>query len=405
MVHRILSPLLENPRLIFFGLLSTFFSGAGQTFVVSLLTPSILEAFDLSLSQFGLIYMSATLSAAFVIPFLGRLLDRSEFFRFSMTMALLLSFGCLCLSLSFHLSMLFLGFSLIRCFGQGALTLIAQTGVARAFKIETRGKALGLVTLGYPIAEAILPLLVVLVLQGLGWRWAWAMLSLSILIFYVPSLWLLLPRRKKSESSKAPEIPAEASTGWTVGKVLRDYRFYLLQLQTTVTPGILTALFLWQVNIGIEKNWDIQFFATGFIGYAFTSAAVGVLAGDLIDRYGARRLLPLILLPLSLAILVFWKSESASMVIVYLTLCGATVGMQKTVKAAFLANFYGVDILGSTRSLNFFVSQAATAVFPVIGAYLLESSSSSDLLFQVFFAFSVLGCFIGFALAKLYKSP
>lgn len=401
MVSKIIAPLKMNPRLIIFGVLSTFFSGAGQTFVVSLLTPSIIEAFDLSLSGFAMIYMSATLTAAFFIPFLGRLLDRSHFLAFSVTMGVLLSLGCLILSYSPNTLFLFIGFALIRCFGQGAMSLIAQTGVARGFVTEYRGKALGLITLGYPLAEAILPIAVVSILELYGWRYAWGALSGAIALFFIPGILFLL--KSSSTTKQISETLKKDSKQWTLPMVLKDYRFYLLQIQTMITPGVLTALFLWQARLGEEKAWGLSTFASAFVGYAIASAAMGVFSGALIDRFEPRRLLAIITLPLAIGVFVFWKMEPPVWAFVYLALCGVTVGIAKTTKATFLANYYGTAILGSTRGVNFLVAQSSTAVFPVLAALLIENSNSSERLFQSAFALSCLGVVIGFFLAKLYK--
>jgi MFS family permease len=60
-----------------FGVLLTLFSSFGQTFLISMFVPRLLETFQLNTAQFGLLYAAATITSALSLPFFGRLIDRT----------------------------------------------------------------------------------------------------------------------------------------------------------------------------------------------------------------------------------------------------------------------------------------------------------------------------------------
>jgi len=135
------------------------FSGPGQTFLVSQFIPSMRETFGWSQTGIAGIYSAATLVSALLLPLMGILLDRLHLTKFTLSAGLLLALGCMFLSFSQGLVTVFIGFLLIRNLGQGTLSLISTTMMAKIFGSE-RGKALGIANIGYPLSEAIFPFMV-----------------------------------------------------------------------------------------------------------------------------------------------------------------------------------------------------------------------------------------------------
>jgi MFS family permease len=162
-----------------FGVLLTLFSSFGQTFLISMFVPRLLETFQLNTAQFGLLYAAATITSALSLPFFGRLIDRTTLRRFSLAVGLGLVLACFLMALAPNVPLLFLAILGLRLTGQGLLSLTASTAMARVFG-QGRGKALSLSGLGYPLGEGLLPLLVVLLIHGVGWRFSWGILGTLI---------------------------------------------------------------------------------------------------------------------------------------------------------------------------------------------------------------------------------
>ncbi|MDT8444540.1 MAG: MFS transporter, partial [Desulfuromonadales bacterium] len=146
-----------HPQILIFGMLLTFFSSFGQTFLISIFVPYFLEVFALDTAQFGLLYATATLASAASLPWFGRLLDRVPLRRFSLAAGLGLVLACLAIALAPNVGFLFVALLGLRLTGQGLLSLTASITMARVFE-RGRGRALSLSGLGYPLGEGLLPL-------------------------------------------------------------------------------------------------------------------------------------------------------------------------------------------------------------------------------------------------------
>ena len=82
----------------------------------------------------------------------------------------------------------------LRLFGQGLLTHLAMTAMARWFDSH-RGRALSIASLGFPAGEAVLPALAVLSIGLIGWRQTWGLAALVLLLVAAPLLFCLLRRQ------------------------------------------------------------------------------------------------------------------------------------------------------------------------------------------------------------------
>jgi len=234
----------KYPWLLLFGVLTAAFSSPGQTFLVSLFIPHMREEFGLSQTEIAGLYSFATLVSAFLLPLVGRLLDRMHLMSFTAAVGGLLALGCFVLSKGTGILSLLIGFLLIRNLGQGTLTMISSTTMARIFG-HVRGKALGISNLGYPLGEAFFPILVSTAILAYGWRTGWFFLSLATALFFVPAVWILLrgsPHHKVQEEiakqfpSQEPLPHVHTLRDWSVREMLGDRRFYGLLVPILIPP-------------------------------------------------------------------------------------------------------------------------------------------------------------------------
>lgn len=385
----------ENPRLITFGFLTAFFSGPGQSFLVSFFFPGIREDLGLSLSQMGDIYFLATLGGAIALPFLGRLLDQADLTRFTLSMALCLALGCIIAGLAQTIWVLAIGFLLLRCFGQGAMSMISSTTISKIFTHD-RGKALSLSGQGYPIGEAILPLLVAAWIADYGWRTSFHLVSATILIVFIPAILYLLGhtrlRRRLSLTRREARGTKKGPAFW----VLKDYRFYFAILSTLCLPAVLTGLFLYQSQISALKMWDAKVMATGFVFFAVTRSISGLMIGLLIDRMSATKLLGYVVLPMALGITILLHGESEYTAYLFLSFVGLSVGASGNVKPAYWAETYGVHALGSIKGVVALMMVIATAIAPPLFGRAFENNLPLDKILSICLVFTLVGAISGF---------
>jgi MFS family permease len=303
--YGLLETVAENPKIIGFGFLATFFSGLGQTHFIALYSPVLMSHLQLSPTEYGLLYSGITLTSGLIIPFVGPWIDRTNarYFALAITAGLFASELCLLFVDSWVL--VAMGLFGLRFLGQGLLSSLSSITIARFFSAQ-RGQALSLSQMGYPVYEGLITPLGAFVLSGYGHS---GLIHLSLAMI----LTLLLPlafslTRGRDDFNHAPGIRAEKltpseKTSWTRKEVMRHPTIYLLIPQILMPPFALTGLFFHQATIAEFKGWSLGLMASGLFFFALGRILNTFLMGPLVDRFGAYRLFPFYQLPLALGFL------------------------------------------------------------------------------------------------------
>lgn len=361
--------LLRHGDLLAGGFLLTFASSLGQTWFIALSGPAVRGELGLGHGGFGALYSAATLASGLLLAWLGAAIDRVDLRRAAPVVAVGLAFGCFAMAAVDHPLALLPVFFVLRLCGQGLMSHLAMTMLARSFTVA-RGKALAIGGLGFPAAEALLPAVVVLALATLGWRQTWTVAGLVALVALPPLLGLLLRRAGGGTDMVAARASAPLPQGRA--EILLTLRFALLLPAMLTTSFVVTAVFFHQGALATAKNWPAGWFAVCIPAYAAASVAATLLAGVLVDRWGARRLLPLFLLPLSAAMALLAAADAPLAGLVAMALAGLTAGASNTVVTAGLAEIYGLENLGTVRALGASAMIVASALSPVLVGVALD---------------------------------
>lgn len=366
--------LRQNKRFLAFGFLLALLSSYGQTFLIGLFGEPIRATFDLSNGQFGLVYSTATVISGISLIWLGRIVDRIDLRYVTTGILLGATAGALLLASAIHVLMLGAAFLLLRVCGQGLLMHTAQTTMGRYFGAD-RGKAVSIATLGLPAAEAILPTVIVTLTALLGWRTTWMVMAFVLLAGALPLALFLLRghegRRQALESREADDAAREDGRGasWRRRDVIRDPRFYGVLPAVMAPPFIMTALFFHQAPLAEAKGWALAWVAGSFSVFAAAHILALLLAGPLVDRLGARRLMGGFLGPMTLALLVLVFVDSPWGAPLYLGLAGLSMGSAGTLMGSLWPELYGTAHLGAIRALVHAIMVFVTAGAPFgIGA-------------------------------------
>ena len=237
---RYLPFILANPRFLAFGFLIAAFSSFGQTFFIGLFGAELRDGFGLSHGEFGTTYSIATVVSALTMVWLGRLIDRLDLRVFTVMVCLVMVAACFVMGAAGSIVVLGLAIYLLRLSGQGLMSHISITAMARYFETG-RGKALSLAAMGHPAGEAVLPIVTVGVIALLGWRGTWFLIGGILGVALIPVLlWLLKGHaerhRRHVESRGAGQT--RPTSDWALSAVLRDPRFYL------IVPGLMAPAFI-----------------------------------------------------------------------------------------------------------------------------------------------------------------
>lgn len=366
-------------RWISSGFVLTLCSGFGQTYFIALFAGYLKSDLSLTDGQFGSLYSLATLASATVLMWAGQFADRVSIRVLGAWMLAglaLASLGMAYVSSGWILVFVLFG---LRFFGQGMLTHLAMTAMGRWFTVK-RGKAVAIAALGLPASEAVLPFLAVFVIAVIGWRMTWAVVAVALLVVSIPILLALL----KSEPAVSASDIAEPATSqkttpdrqrhqWTRGEVLKSPLFYALLPAVMAPPFILTGIFFNQVNIVNAKGWDLSWFAACFAILAGANVVSALVMGTAVDRYGARRLLPVSLVPLAAGIFVLAIFTSTYALPAFMFLAGITLGCISTIQGALWPELYGTRHLGGIRALATAGMVLSTAIAPAFLGVLLDA--------------------------------
>ena len=339
-----------------FGFLMSFWSAPGQTFFISLFSGEIRAALQLSDGGFATIYSAATLASALIIIWSGPLIDRFDLRRISIVVIAGLALGCLFLSQSHAMWWLFLSLFLLRQFGQSLMTVISSTSVVRYINTD-RGKSAAIASMGYAVAEACMPFVIVAVMLLYGWRSTWQLIAVVVLVVMTLCTLLLLRNHTNRHQAYLNSVDGgsgHASDGyvqrqWRRTEVLRDAYFYLFLPGLMSQPLMFTGFIFHQVHLVEFKGWSLETWAALFSVYAVISVLTKIVTGYLVDRFGAIRLVPLISLPMGAGLIVLASSGSLVAGALFLALTGLTVGFYSTLITPFWAEMYGTRYLASIK--------------------------------------------------------
>ncbi|MDF2366078.1 MFS transporter [Sneathiella sp.] len=374
-LHGTLPFVRQEWRFLLFGLLLAFWSGPGQTYVISVIGGHIRADFNLSNGEFGTIYTVATLICAAMLWKAGPLVDRLPLRSFVVKVGILMVAATLAFGFIQGPVTLFFGIIAVRFMGQGMMTHIALTSMARRYEAE-RGRAVAIAGLGFPLGEALFPPFIVLALGFVDWRLIWPTMAVLAAFTLLPVAPFLIRHTTHQDGAGAAVLQAadEDAKHWTRAEMLRDKRFYLLMPTSMATAAIITGLFFHQVYFIELKGWSFEFWSLSFAVFALASLIGGVVSGFLVDLFRAKRLVPFILFPMSVSLLIFAYAPSQIFAIVVMFILGIGVGGTNPVLSSLWPEIYGTRHLGAIRAVATVVMVFGSALGPVFMGVALDAS-------------------------------
>jgi MFS family permease len=364
--------------LLAFGLLFTFFSSFGQTFLLSLYLPSIEGLLDISNTAFGSVYAAATLASAFTLPWLGARFDRMDIRRYALMVIGGMTAALLLLSFAYHLFAVAVAFYGLRLFGQGLMSHTAVSAMARYFSAD-RGKAIGLATLGHPAGEALLPIAITLLIGAIGWRGTLQASAMACVLLVAPLSLYLLSKSKVRLRAYAMQFratAAAASSKVSSWAIIRERRFWIIAPLVFMFGFTNTALFFFQLKLGAARNWSPEWVASSIAAFALASAFGMSASGPLVDRLSGRRLFKIFALPYLVGLAVLIAAAQPLSYPIALLFMGLSNGAGSTIKNAMMAEVYGIEIIGQVRSLFITVMVVSTGLGPIAFGILLDAGWS-----------------------------
>lgn len=375
--------LKHNAREVSFGWVLTFLSSFGQTFLISLYVPELLKAFSISEGTFGGIYAICTIISSALMLTIGHSIDHKPVKRVTAITVVGAAVSCFILGIShYHIALLFLAMIGLRLTGQGWMTHISMTVMSRYYDTD-RGKALSISALGYSIGEAFFPIVISTLILWYDYEVA-AMASGGFLLLYLVRLYFVkLSHFNPTEKENVK--PTSTAIAKDYLKILSEKKLYIMMPASIVVAFTSTSFFFYQYVFVEDKGWSVSLYASFFTAYAITRFVMTLMGGLWVDRFTARKMFRVYLLPITVGLLPLAFTDSIIGALIFLILAGCSVGASGAITTAVIAELYGVERLGVIRSLYTMFVVLSTALGPFLVGLLLDA--------DVDFSWIILGLF------------
>ncbi|MFV8828910.1 MFS transporter [Alkalihalobacterium sp. APHAB7] len=392
-----------------------FFSGPGQTYSISIFIDAYLRHFGWSSTLISTMYLFATLLAGLLLFIVGRLVDRYGQRKMTVIITILLAVACVFNSMILGPAMLFIGFFMLRLFGQGSMTLIPGTLVPQWF-VGKRGRALSFMAFGSFLSAAALPPFNAWLIDQVGWQVSWLVWAALLMLIYVPLAFIFI-RNKPEDVGLFPDNLSEKEVlqsssdkssiyeeAWTVKEALRTKEFYLL-LFCVATPSMVnTGIVFHFVPILAESG--IARTETAFILsiMAIVSFPITFLAGFVVERVKANYVLGVVFIGQIgiMAMLVFTESYTAA--ILFGIARGIVGGFEAISLGIIFPNYFGRANIGSIKGVSATIMVIGSAFGPLPFALAYDRFGSYQEILYMMMIFPLLAMIFAFISKKPSKS-
>jgi MFS family permease len=383
--------------------LGIFASGPGQSHTFSVFVGPIGEDLGLSKAQIAGAYGLATLVAAFLLPKMGRLVDRHGARRMMLVVTVLLGLACLAFGAVGGLATLALGFGALRFFGQGSLMMNCANLVAQWFS-RKRGFAMGLMALGFAASMAVHPPLGQFLIAQFGWRWAWVILGLMTWLILLPPVLLLVhdkPEdkglRPDGDAAPAAGQAAPAIDGLSLAEALRTSTFYLLVAGWFAMAMLVTTLHFYQVSILSAQGVAAEIAARVFPVSALVLAVSMPFVGRLFDRMRTRYVFAIGLTVQAAALFGVTLVSDLPSAIAYAALFGLNNAFSLTMFGYLMPRYFGRRHVGSLQGTGQMVAVVGASLGPLPVGFAFDYLDSPTLVLRLL-ALYPLACAVAAAL-------
>lgn len=361
-----------------------FSSGPGQSHTFSVFVEPISQDLELSSASIASAYGLATLIAAFLLPYMGKIIDKYGARVSLIIISIILGISCIFFGAASNFLMLTVGFGFLRFFGQGSLMLGCANLVSQWFDSK-RGFAMSLMALGFGMSMAIHPPVSQFLIDQYGWKYAWIILGISTWIIMVPALFILAwnnpeniglkPDGVKKSNLKNDEV--EAIEGLNLTEASKENSFYILAAMWFGMAMLVTTLHFYQVTILTNQGITTEFAASLFTVSAFAMVVFMPLVGKFFDNFPTKYVLATGLLINSISLISITYSSSDAYSLFYAVSFGINNAFSMTMFGYIWPRYFGRKHLGSIQGTGQMIGVIGASLGPLPVGFAIDYLGSS----------------------------
>ena len=364
--------------------LGIFSSGPGQSHTFSVFVGPISKDLGLSNASIASAYGLATLIAAFLLPYMGKIIDKYGPRNSLIIISIILGISCVFFGAASNFLMLTVGFGFLRFFGQGSLMLGCANMVSQWFDTK-RGFAMSLMALGFGISMAVHPPLSQWLIEQFGWKYAWVILGISTWIIMVPALYILAWNSPESVglrpdgANKSDSIQNDLKEieGLNLSEAIKERSFYILSAMWFGMAMLVTTLHFYQVTILTSQGITTEFAAGIFSVSAVTMVLFMPFIGKLFDNYPTKYILALGLTINSISLLFITFANNELFAIIYAIFFGINNAISMTMFGYIWPRYFGRRHLGSIQGTGQMIGVIGASLGPLPVGFAIDYIGSS----------------------------
>jgi MFS family permease len=358
-------PIFYGWIIVFICAVGNFYSGPGQTFSISIFIDSFIDYLGMSRALISSYYSMATLLAGILVLLISKQIDKIGHRNAITLISIFLGTICMFMSFIIHPFMLFIGFFLLRLFGQSSMTIGPSTLIPYWFETK-RGRALSLMSMGQTIAAFLLPLMNIWLINSFGWRNAWRFWAANIWFVMVPLAWYFI-RNKPSDigllidgnisepiydyksSFKKPVYSTKKVTSRTLKQASKTLSFWLLLLCVFAPSMISTGITFHIVSIFDSRGLSAQVAAAVLGIKAIISLFSALFAGYILDRFKLRIVIIFVYIFYFFVLIWLLNVYTLQTAIMYSFFAGIMMGFYQVIINIVWPVYFGLRHLASIR--------------------------------------------------------
>lgn len=375
------SPIYYGWIILLVGTVGLILTSPGQTYAVSIFIEHFITDFGISRSVVSTLYTVGTLAASFMLPMIGRQIDRRGSRQMMTVIVIFLALACVYMGLVQNVVMLGFGFVAIRLAGQGSLSLVSNN-VINQWWVRRRGLVTGLAGVGISLfGIGAFPNLIQQLINLYEWRLTYVILGLLVAGIMIPLALFLVRDTPESvglepdgltpvlESPTPEKIILENTfeENWSRAEAIRTKPFWVLSLSGMSIAMLSTGLYFHLVSIFADNGFTSDVAVVVLIPAAISTAVFNIIGGFLSDRIDVRLILAVSLLIMASALMLAPFMTTVVLATIFGIMLGGLGGLSRIVNAVVWPNYFGRKHLGSISGLatTILVLGAALGPMPV----------------------------------------
>ncbi len=404
-------PIFYGWVIIPISIISTAMTSPGQTYMISVFNSSFRDALGLNLSQLTGAYMFGTLAASIPQSYLGVLIDRYGSRRMLYFIVGLFALTCLFVSVVTNLTMLLIGFFLLRLLGQGGLTLISLNMLPMWFH-KSLGTITGVKNVINSIIIGVIPICVLTLINQVGWQNTYVTAGVTVLIIMLPITHFLFINRPedigqlidgmtlKSKKAVDGNFPLSGQHDFDLKEAMRTRSYWIFTLIWVAFAMFSTAITFNLLPIFTEIGLTEKQAAATFTIMMVATALFQVIGGFLADRVKLNRLAAISLILAAVGIGMLAIVPRNMVVVMYSLIFGLAQGLYTGVNNTCWVRYYGRENLGKIRGSMWTAGVMGSSVGPFLMG--ISFDLFGDFRFSIF-TISII--FLIAAVASLWATP